>query len=257
MVTCYPVASKQKSANICQAFAQGCNGTVVNGASELTDGPAFFYGVDQSNLHLWRQAKADLRRDFYYCDNAYFDSAREKYFRITANRLQHAGRGQSDGARFDALNIPIKYWCSSGKHIVVCPQSNSFMRDIAEYEGDWTTDTLATLQQLTDRLITLRLWSPNKGRLADSIKEDLKDCYALVTWSSAAAITAILAGVPACVMGESAALPLALTRLEHLFVPKYVQEFIGRKKWAGVLADNQFTLDEMRSGYAWAKVQNG
>jgi hypothetical protein len=34
----------------------------------------------------------------------------------------------------------------------------------------------------------------------------------------------------------------------------YAADTINRYKWAGVLADNQFTVDEMRSGFAWQQL---
>lgn len=249
MVTAYPVKGKQKSYEICRAFAEGCGGFVTSNANDLKDGAAFFYGVDESNLHIWNRVRKE-RRDFYYCDNAYFDQTRQEYFRVSKNRLQHSGTGVSDCRRFNELDIYVKPWRREGRHLVVCPQSDHFMNVVVGYNGNWTQDTLSDLSRLTLRSIRLRLWSPDKGKLANTLKEDLNGAHALITWSSAAAITAIIEGVPAIVMGESAASLIAAIRLEDLeYAPR-----LDRTNWLGVLADNQWTLDEMRSGFCWKVI---
>lgn len=247
-LTCYPVAGKKKSFDICLAFARGSNGQI---AGMLREGEAFFYGVDGSNIETWRRVR-ELGRDFYYCDNAYFDGARQRYFRITRNALQHSGLGRSDGTRLAKLQVTVKPWRRSGTHVLVCPQSASFMRTVIGFEGDWPGQTLANLAAVTDRPVRMRAWSADKGAMAATIQQDLEDAHVLVTWSSAAAVTAILAGVPAIVLGECAAAPMAATSIDQLENPPTPD---GREEWAAVLADNQWTLDEMRAGTAWRALQ--
>lgn len=249
-VAAYPVAGKQKSYDICEAFIAGCGGAVAVGSPHLLPGPAFFFGVDASNEHLWREARADLGREWFYCDNAYFDTTRQQYFRISKNRLQHPGYGTSDGSRFRALGIEIEPWRASGSHIVVCPQSDDFMRRVVGYRGNWVTDTIQNIGERTNRPIRLRLWNRDKARLAGSLAADLEGAAALVTWSSASAVTAVLAGVPVVVGRDCAAAPMAGT-LEQLDAMPHPD----REQWAGVLADSQWTLAEMRSGMAWEALQ--
>lgn len=248
VVTAYPVGGKKKSMDICLAFVRSCGGQVAGG---LRDGISFFYGVDQSNLDIWRKVRA--QREFLYCDNAYFDSSRQAQFRITHNRLQHTGFGTSDGKRFEALGIEIKPWQTGGEHIVVCPQSDQFMRDLAEYSGNWSEDVVSELKQLTQRPVRVRAWNRDKGALAATLHEDLAGAHCLVTWSSAAAISAILAGVPAIVLApDCAARPMAGTSLTQIGSPPRPD---GRETWAGVLADNQWTLSEIADGTAWKGLQ--
>ncbi len=244
MVTAYPVAFKKKSMDVCLAFVRGCGGQI---GTKLRDGPTVFYGIDASNEAVWHEVKAS-GREFWYIDNSMFDASRQTYVRVTKNRLQHTGVGTSDGKRFCALGIDIAPWRTGGAHIVVCPQSDAFMR-FAGYIGHWTDDTLARLKTLTDREIRVRPWSPNKGALAATLSDDLRDAHALVTWSSAAAVTAVLAGVPVVTMGQCAAAPMAgtLEQIESLPRP-------DRENWAGVLADQEWTLAEMSAGIAWRKL---
>lgn len=242
-VFCYPVPGKAKAKNICSAFAEGCGGTVIEDG-RLRDGAAMFYGIMAGMEALWRAAHDG--RDVWFCDNAYFDSSRQKYFRVTKNRLQHSGVGASDGKRFAALGIEVKPWRDSGKHIVLCPQSDHFMRYVAGYGGNWTVDTIAMLGRVTNRPIKVRPWSRDKAAQAASLQTDLRDAHAVVTWSSAAAVTAIVDGVSAVCANQSAAWPVAAT-IQQIEEPPRPP----REQWCAVLADHQFTLDEMRTGFAW------
>lgn len=249
MVTAYPVAGKRKSFDICLAFVRGCGGQI---GTTLRDGPAVFYGVDQSNMAIWQEAK---RRgsDWYFIDNAYFDAARQQQFRVSRNRMQHPGIGASTGDRFRRIGTQIKPWRADGSgHVLVCPQSDSFMRTIVGYRGSWCADVVAALRFCTDREIRVRAWSRDKGAAAESLQKDLAGAHAVVTWSSAAAVSAIVSGVPALVMSsDCAAGPMAggkATEIERL--PQ-----LQRENWCGVLADNQWSLEEFRNGTAWLSLQ--
>lgn len=248
MIYGYPIVGKKKSLHICKAFAAGCGGTVVED-NTLRDGDAFFYGVDDSNAHIWRAVLSDHSRNFWYIDNAYFDKVRETYFRITRNMLQCAGVGTSDGKRFAALDIEVKPWRNGGKHVLICPQSNSFMRFPVGYRGDWVNDVSREIAFVSNRPICIRPWQRNKGEQARSLLADLVDAHCVVVWSSAAAITAALNGVPVIVQGQSAASAISGSVLELEKLPQP-----DRTSWLGVLADNQWTLTEMTKGIAWRSL---
>ena len=246
MLTAYPVVGKRKSFDICLAWVRGCNGQI---GTNYRGGTAFFYGVDESNINVWEQVLR-AKDDYIYCDNSVFDSARQQQYRVTKNRLQHSGIGTSDGARFKALDIEIKSWRTGGDHIVVCPQSDSFMRTLAGYPGNWTETVVAALKAVTKREIRVRKWSANKALLAATLEQDLQGAHCLVTWSSAAAVTAVLAGVPVIVeSNDCAAKPMSgsIDDLENLPTP-------ARENWASVLADNEWTMAEFQSGFAWRAI---
>jgi hypothetical protein len=249
IVTAYPVPHKQKSADICLAFARGCNGQI---AYKLrSEGGSFFYGVTAGNLEAWQGSQDG--RTIFYSDGSLFDSAREAYFRVAKNMLQPIAEGASDGTRFAALGIEIKPWRSSGSHIVVCPQSAHFMKTLAGVEFDWTEQTLQRLKTVTDREIRVRPWSANKSKSSATLAADLVGAHALVTWSSAAAVTALLAGIPVVVESDDcSARPMSgtLEQIENLPTPD------GRHEWANQLADQQWSLDEFRSGFAWSALSS-
>lgn len=262
MVIAYPVANKQKSLDICRAFVAGCGGVVTHKAAYLEkgDAPAFFYGVDASNVHIWEQVRRE-KRDFYYCDNSYFDATRQTYFRVTKNRIQHSGEGPSTGERFAALNIPVEVTrCEPNGHIVFCPQSDWFMRAIVDYSaepGAWLRDAQAHFRSFApEHPQRARHWESDKAKLARSLPDDLVGAWALVTHSSAAAVTALLSGVPVFCATESAAYPMSSTlgQVGKVVLLMHWEES-SRRAWAGVLADNQWTLEEMRTGKCWADLR--
>lgn len=250
-VTCYPVPSKLKSLDICRAFARGCGGTMAIPGQAWMPGPSFFYGVTDANQEQWSQTLLNQQRhDFFYSDNSYFDKARGTQYRVTRNRLQHTGHGMTDGKRFADLDIEIKPWRKDGNHIVLCPQSDDFMRRIVGYTGNWLTNITQALMLRTERPLVVRHWNRDKQAAAATLHDDLRNAWALVTWSSAAAIEAILAGIPAISMGQCAARIPGIT-LDNIEAINGEAFQFDRYEWAGVLADNQWTMDEIKRGVTW------
>lgn len=249
----YPTPGKGKAARLLQAFCAGARGHMVDRIpAELLPGPAAFYGVTPETNHLLTQARAE-GRDWYYVDNAYFDPVREMYFRITKNALQHTGRGTSDGTRYRRLSLPpIAPWRRDGAQVLLCPASDMFMRVAAGYPGDWVADTVAELARHTRRELRVRAWQPDKREQYRTLHRDLVGAWAVVTYCSAAAITAMLAGVPAIVTadrdGECISRPLAAWPLSGIESPPMPAD---RQLWAEVVADQQWTVEEMRDGTAW------
>lgn len=253
-VTCYAQNGKSKSERLCNAFAEGVrraggSASVHSGyAPKLREGAAVFYGVRPNQAHLLKQACIE-GRDWYYIDNAYFDRTRERHFRVTRNALQHAGTGVSDGARFAVLGVSIKAWRKSGTHVLVCPQSEEFLAQFCPEGADWSAQTVARLKQLTEREIRVRPWQSNKVHWYQTLPADLRNCWALVTFSSASAITAMCDGVPAFVTAlDCISRPVANLDLAAIETPVYSNE---RGAWCNVVADNQFSVDEIAQGIAW------
>lgn len=261
----YPVAGKQKSFDLCRAFLDGAGGGKIVTDGRLRPGAAVFYGVNDSNENVWRQVLAE-KRDFFYIDNSYFDAVRagvqldhqaDHQFRVTRNGYQCLPQGQqTDGTRFAALGIEIKPWRMHGDAVVLCPQSDHFMRVVVRAGRHWVADTIAKLTYArADLRIVVREWSSDKRALAATLIEDLNEAAFLVTWSSAAAVTALLHGVPAVSLGVSAASGLVPPRV--LIEPMqsgWLPTDAERLRWAGVLADNQWTVSEIKRGMAWQKL---
>lgn len=249
-VNCYPVHGKKKALVVCEAFAAGCGGQVITDG-KLRDGDAFFYGVDESIAHIWRAVLYDHSRTFYYADNSYFDATRGSYFRVTRNMFQHYGIGRSDGTRFRQLKIDVQPWREDGDYILICPQSESFMLMPVGYEGNWVENVSKEIRHFSKRPIVVHTWGRDKSKQSESFKNHLENAHAVVVWSSAAAINAVLAGVGIVAQGQSAALPMSgsIDKIENL--PRQ-----DRTEWLGVLADNQWTLDEIARGITWSSIRS-
>lgn len=203
-----------------------------------------WYGVRPPQLPLWRQAQAESRT-WFYADNSLFDCVREQQFRITRNALQPTAIMPSDGKRFTALKQTVRPWKRDGRHIIVCPQSDEFMRTLCGID-DWLGSTIAELKLHTNRPIIIR----RKGDRPLTL--DLKNAWCLVTHMSAAAVEAIINGVPAICTGACAAQSVSRRWLQLIENPLYAE----RQPWLNWLADNQWSVDSIRDGTAW-RALNG
>lgn len=245
MIIGYPQPGKSKSLAVVGAFVAGARGHISRNTERLDENAEpVFYGVVGIE-HLLRQA-IDEGRTFYYGDNGFFDRTRGTHFRFGRNSLQFSGETRPSWERWNALNIEIRAWRQTGKHIVVVEQSEHFMRLVGK--PDWLEETLADLRTFTSREIVVRPWTSNKKFASASLHEDLREAWALVTYSSSAAVEAVLDGVPVFVGGDCAAAPMASGTLESIESPETPK---GRKSWAAGLAGLQWTLEELRRGDAW------
>jgi hypothetical protein len=243
-MTPYPTLGKPKAKVLLDAFMAGCG--------DLKQNAAVFYGVNETNIEHWREVRR-FRRPYYSIDNSYFDQTRgfkepHAQFRITKNAFQvRANELKSDGLRFAALGIKLQPWrhSTATSHTLVCPQSDAFMRDIAQYPGDWVKGTMQSLAHASP--VVFRAWGRDKLKAASSLSQDLENAHLLVTHSSAAAVMAIISGVSVQVSSMSALWGRQFDTTDDADG--------GRLAALGVLADNQWSLDEIRQGKAWKWLQ--
>lgn len=227
MILAHPVLGKQKSIDLCNAFIEGAPRSAR----------AFvFYGVNQSNMREFRTAKAN-GAPWFYIDGSYFDKVRGQQYRITKNAFQiRAVEHSSDGQRFRALGVTPQPWklTRANTHILAVEQSATFMADIAG-NPQWLRERVRRAKE-TGAAVRVRPWSSDKPKLATTLAQDIEGASVVLTHSSAAAVEALIAGVSAIVSPMSAIYGID---------PKDRLEILG------VLADNQFSTEQMRSGEAW------
>lgn len=216
MIIPIPVPGKQKSLDICNAF--------IAGAPKHATG-FVCYGVNESNLAAYRKAKAS-GLDVYVCDNSAFDCVRGVQFRVTKNRYHHDGRGETDGRRFAALGLKVQPLRTVEGFALMVEQSPSYMKCVAN-DPDW-------LGRHRLSASVLRPWNRDKRAAAAGLSFD--GVRLTITHSSAAAVESLLVGVPVLVSPMS---------------PCYGVTTEDRLRLFGVLADNQFTLTEMKDGTCW------
>jgi hypothetical protein len=228
------------------AFAKGCGGSMTD-ETELFPGPVALFG-SPSRWPVLRQAQAE-GRDWYYADHAYL--GRGKYYRITKNAYQHDGRGSATSDRFRAFRRPLHSWQSHGSHILICPNSAVYFSLHGLDVQQWLDETVATLRQHTDRPIRIR-WKTQRAQTP--IELDLHRAWAVVVFSSAAALDALIAGVPIFTLASFAAsVRMGLTDLSQIESPIRPG---GRDGFLSNLCANQWTIQEILKGQAWRALQD-
>lgn len=242
----YVADGERTSPRFCAAFAEGCGGKLAHGPRVLHPGPVALWG-SPALWPLLERAQAQ-GRDWIYADNAYV--GRGRYFRIAVNGYQHDGTGAGDFGRFIRAGGTLQPWRRSGARILVCPNSHVHFPLFGRDADQWVADVVAELREHTDRRIQVR-WK--KEALERPIDVDLVDAWAVVAWSSAAAIDALMAGVPAFSLApHAAARRMGSTELADIETPLYPDD---REGFFAALAANQWTLDEIRAGVAWRALQ--
>lgn len=232
---------------VCKAIAEGTGFRTVP-PFPLLEGGIATYGFLRGLLPTLRQAQAE-GRPWVYADRGYFRATYgddyRGYFRLTRDSWQHGGAGVGDDERWKKLRLEIKPWRKAGKHILVCPPGDVFTSAVGGFSAlDWSARVLRDLKAATDRPIRVRLKAMAS---VTPLAADLEECHALVTYMSNTAVEAVLSGVPVFCTGECAASAMGKKNLAEIESPAYPE---NRVEWAQVLANNQWTLDEIRSGEA-------
>lgn len=219
----------------------------------LSDYTPVFYGVAESTIGIFNKAVRN-NKPWLYLDNQYFGAKTGRMYRITWSALQHTGNGNTNDRRLKSCyggKLPLlKKWKRDGKHILITLQSELYFDLLMPYSRkEWLNHVVKTLRSYTDRPIVVRE-KPHPSRpYAQTVPFGihLHGCYALVTLNSATAIEATMLGIPIFVTDQSCAIiPVANQYLSEIEKPK----FFDRMEWLSVLANNQWSPQELRSGLA-------
>lgn len=242
--TAYICPESSTSLKFSEAFAQGCGGTAIR-SNKLLPGPVAFWG-SPILWDLFCIARSQART-FWYGDHAYF--GRKYYYRVTRNALQYIGHNDINPQRFEQFKIPIKPWRKTGNHILLCPPPDDFAELFGFNSHDWTQSMIQELNEHTDRKIIVR---EKKEALVKPILNDLQNAWCLVTYNSMVALDAIFAGIPAISTATWASATSCgsshIHSIENPFMPEW------RYEWACTLANNQWTLAEIKSGICWRQI---
>jgi len=205
------------------------------------------------------------QRDFYYVDSGYFGNqvgpgntrGIKLWHRIVRNDLQHDHIVPRPSDRLDKLSLEFNARRHGSRVIVAAPDEKP-CRFYGIDRQQWIRDTVATIQQHTDRPVIVRERDPNRNQrvIQDPLSAVLaQDVHALVTFNSVAAIESIQAGVPAFVLAPAhAAAPVANRDLGQIESP-YWPDPDKIHAWACHLAYGQFHVRELRDGSALKILQ--
>lgn len=238
----YQAQGEKASPSWCQAFAEGCGG-IITQSQTIKDGPVAMFG----SLQLRRVLEAAMAegRTWYYGDKAYF--GRDVYYRVTKNAYQYTDfKLNATPHRFERTGMRIKPWRKGGKKILICPQSELFHEWHGIPQAKWIKAVETELAKHTKKQTQLRfkVWS----RAEQDFELALEGVHAVVVFTSIAGVQATLHGVPCFATHDCASArfgSMDLSRIEDPVKPD------NREQMAWELADNQWTLLEMRSGMAW------
>lgn len=212
--------------------------------------PAVFRGVTKrKHMEICRNTS----RDFYYIDTGYIGNGRKKtYHRITKNDMQNLGPViHRPRDRLAATGVgPRKF--RPGRNILLAPPSQKLLMCYNIDLETWLEETTAKLRLYTDReIITRNKQSRSVRQSTDTMEMALeRDVHCLVTFSSIAAVEAILCGKPAITLGPSIANNISSRDLKDIEKP-YIPALDEVEEWLAHVAYCQFTEAEMRDGTAW------
>lgn len=242
--TTYIVPEELSSPKFGHAFAQGCGGPVTT-MTELLPGDVALFGSPQ-RWPLIQAAMNDPSRQLFYGDHGYLQ--RGQYFRVTKNAYQATAHPRTGAARFNRLHLSIAPWQRKGRHILICPNSAIYCGLFGFNVDQWIVSLTQTLRQYTEREIRVR-WKDKRH----PIEPALCEAHAVITYSSMAALDALLAGVPVFVLAPfAAAYRMGTPDLSQIETPVYPED---RESFFHSLASQQWTLRELASGVAWRDLQ--
>lgn len=164
---------------------------------------------------------------------------------------------------------PVKPWRRDGRHILVVGQvpGDASLRGIDIH--DWILRSCTELRGLTGRPIVVRLHPLARGAgmaelpgrlaplgvtLADvnrPMAESLEDAWAVVTYSSGAAIDALLAGIPAIATSPAS---FAWEVTDHALASAVSPTLHDREPWLERLAAAHWSEEELESGAVWTAL---
>ncbi len=207
---------------------------------------------------LHRGQKESMARGFeaaggrvLVCEEAYFRTVNgERHFALALHDHNGAGIWPFGGPeRWRGFNIPLAPWRKGGTHILLREQRGIGSTRMAS-PPLWHDDAARRLAALSARPQRFRAHPksrlyPETAVAQPGLEEALADCHAVVTWASAIAAQALVAGVP--VFYEAPALICAGAcqhGLENIERPRYPDRLpaLERLAWA------QWSLAEIADG---------
>ena len=242
---------------ILQSFVLGSNGTISSYEDEKnTDSALVIRGVGGGSRKAILECQAS-DRTFYTVDTGYYGNVKSKVIhRVTKNDLQNCGpiierpmdRAKMFGYKFRKF--------TPGSKILICPPSLKVM-DLFNQPSpeEWVRQITKEIRKYSDRPIEVRM-KPNRTErvttktMSAALADDV---HCLVTYNSIAAVEALMEGKPAIVLGPNSAAQIAETNLANIEDPKRPKRD-EMDAFMAHLAYCQFTVPELRSGFAWETV---
>jgi hypothetical protein len=167
------------------------------------------------------------------------------------------------------LGITLKDWRTNGEHILICTQRNGGWSMKGLSVTAWLEQTVNEIRKYSDRPIVVRCHPGDKhartylrsvpGKYTvstnDSILDDFRNAWAVVTYNSTPGVAASIEGIPAFVTDPvpetSQAYAVANYSLNCIENP----EFKDRQLWIEKIAMCHWKYEELKSGAAWEHMR--
>jgi hypothetical protein len=153
----------------------------------------------------------------------------------------------SPSDRFLQLGVEVQPWRKDGRHIIVCGQVPwDASVDHIDFQA-WVKDVMWRLKIHSGRPIVFRDHPCMDGHVRP-LDDEMRGCWAVVTFNSNTAVEAIIKGIPAWAFDEGAmaweVCNKDIAKIENPLMP-------DRTQWLNNLAYTQWTPAEMRTGATW------
>jgi len=246
--------SKNKTDEYVNMFAKGSKLPIHDYDYDFGKEPIMIRSMGKRKLIKWCW---ENKHTFYYMDSGYvgnYKSSSNPYgwkvwHRIVKDDVQHNEIIERPDDRWKHLQYPIEKR-KQGRHILLVTPSEKPCKFYNIDRDLWVEQTISLIKKHTDRPIVVRDKAPRQQRVVKTIFDDLKDCHALVTYQSIAAVESVLYGVPAFTAAPTAADPVCDKDLSLIENPT-LQDEDKIYKWACHLAYGQFHNRELADGTAF------
>jgi len=167
------------------------------------------------------------------------------------------------------IGFDLQPWSTKGKYILITLQRNGGWSMGTKDVMEWCKETIDTLKQYTDRPIIVRAHPNDKKAKSylklnypnvkvsnnESLIEDFKNCWAVITYNSSPGVAAAIEGIPVFVTDpepqKSQAFDVCNVDLSQIENPQRPE----RQLWIERLSMSHYSFDDLSSGKAWKIIK--
>ena len=270
------VRTLRKETNIVpQMWSVGTKGKLIPPIPEghpMPEDDYFFFGILRGSGSMYKRCQK-LGYNFFYADHAYFFNDKYKKmtcFRVTKNNHANTILRDCKPDRYEKFKSKdIRKWhANKGSKILILPPD--YYMCIFRNDFSWLSETVNIIKKYSDREIVVRERPlpqnfieqlPIKPEKIDGVsysknllEDDLNEAWCVVAYNSVISIEALINGIPVFTNVDICpALPLANKNYSDIEKP-YLPD--DREKLLNSLAYSQFTLEEIRSGFAYKAIED-
>ena len=250
---CIAPERQEKTERIMRALAAGIPDAKVITGEPPDDGQPFAVWGHVFPAHKIVPAALKSGRPFWYVDNGFIQPAKGRsdgYYRLSYRGFDPVLLEGPPEPRRLARNAVMRPWRGTGRDVVIAYPGATYGALAGLSMPEWIAGIRGRVEAVTKRPIIIRQ-KPPIGTVGKPIESVLANAWALVTHSSNVAVDAVMLGVPVFVEPSNPAAPVGNLDLADIERPRRPE----RERWFASLLAQQYSLDEMRSGFAWRMMQ--